>query len=372
MIGKINHRIGLLLFLVTPFTVIGQATRDQDTAYRVNARQLVDQHLAKGEFVGLAAGFSINGKIAWEYGAGYADQTSNEPFTARTLTRIASITKPMTAIAIMQLVEQGKVELDSTIQTYLPEFPVKSEGTITVRQLLQHSAGISGYKNSKERENQIHYPDLIAAMAIFQDRDLIATPGQAFNYTSYGYVVLGAIIEQVSGLGYEQYLQQHIWDKVGMPNTGVEKAGRIGPDHARLYHISDKGKISSSVFTDLSDRVPGGGVYSNLTDMLKFGDAVLNETLIDPLTLGKMIADPGLKKGGNGYGLGWYLFGENPKYGNVFGHNGSQTGASTFLMLLPEQGTTVVVLSNTSGALQTITNITIALFDVAASVKFGQ
>ena len=82
-----------------------------------------------------------------------------------------------------------------------------------------------------------------------------------------------------------------------------------------------------------------------------------------------MQLDPGLKQGGNGYGLGWYLYGENSKYGPVIGHNGSQTGASTFLMLLPQQGTTVVVLSNTSGAMQEISNITVALFDPAAEMQ---
>ncbi len=82
-----------------------------------------------------------------------------------------------------------------------------------------------------------------------------------------------------------------------------------------------------------------------------------------------MVENPNLKTQGNGYGLGWYLYGENPNYGNVYGHNGTQTGASTFLMLLPEQNTTIVVLSNTSGAIQTVTNITIKLFDISAEAN---
>jgi CubicO group peptidase (beta-lactamase class C family) len=82
-----------------------------------------------------------------------------------------------------------------------------------------------------------------------------------------------------------------------------------------------------------------------------------------------MISNPNLKAEGNGYGMGWYLYGENPNYGNVIGHNGSQTGASTFLMLLPEVKTTIIVLSNTSGAMQAISTITVKLFDIAHNAR---
>src|SRR5690606_15400722 len=118
-----------------------------------------------------------------------------------------------------------------------------------------------------------------------------------------------------------------------------------GTKHAELYHTNGKGRIQSVEHTDLSDRIPGGGVYSTAADMLRFGDALLRGTLLEPKSLAAMWNDPGLKKDGNGYGLGWYLYGQNPKYGPVYGHNGAQTGASTFLMLLPEQKTSIIVLS---------------------------
>ncbi|MBK8503455.1 MAG: beta-lactamase family protein [Saprospiraceae bacterium] len=118
--------------------------------------------------------------------------------------------------------------------------------------------------------------------------------------------------------------------------------------------------------TNLSDRIPGGGVYSSVSDVLKFGNAILANTLIKAETLQIMVELPDLQYDGNAYGFGWYLYGENPKYGNVFGHNGTQTGASTFLMLLPAEKTVIVVLSNTSGAMQEVTNIAISLFDIAA------
>ncbi len=332
----------------------------------LDARKMVDASYATRSFMGAAAGFAIDGEFVWQYAVGLSDASDSTLFQSNTRTRIASIAKPMTAIATMQLVERGVLDLDVPVQIYLPEFAVKKEGVVTTRQLLQHTAGIGEYATAKERENQVHYTTLLDAIDIFKDRDLISVPGVEFNYSTYGYVLLGAIIEKVSGQTFTAYMQSHIWDVAGLQDTGVEN-GREG--HAALYHSNDKGKISGSKITDLSDRIPGGGFYSTLTDLLKFGNAVLDGSLISAESLAVMLKDPGIKTDGNGYGLGWYLFGENPKYGNVFGHNGSQTGASTFLMLLPEQHTVVAVVSNTSNALPAVSALTVALFDPAAIAK---
>ncbi|WP_373550492.1 serine hydrolase domain-containing protein [Haliscomenobacter sp.] len=338
----------------------------QEKTFQNKASDLIEGAVKENRTVGIGAGFSVNGVIKWQQGTGYMDVENKAVFDTTTKTRIASITKPMTAIAIMQLYEQGKLKLDEPIQTYLPNFPKKKEGEITIRQLLQHSSGLDGYNGNKEQENKINYPSLTDALALFKERALIATPGQAFNYTTYGYVVLGLIVEKVSGISYESYLQSNIWDKAQMTSTGIEYFDKSIPNKALIYHADSKGKIKQANQTNLSDRIPGGGVYSTVSDMLKFGDAVLNFSLIKESTFKMMVENPNLKTQGNGYGFGWYLYGENPNYGQVYGHNGTQTGASTFLMLLPKQKTTIVVLSNTSGAIQSVSDITIKLFDIAA------
>ena len=359
--------LSALLFLFAGLAN-GQEALAPRAGAQEKARQLVDGHVANKDLMGIAAGSSVQGKTAWAYAAGFADEDAARAFEVGTLTRIASVAKPMTAIAVMQLVEQGKVDLDAPIQTYLPEFPVKAEGTITVRQLLQHTSGTGAYLTTKERENTTYYPTLSDALGIFQDRKSIAAPGTAFNYTTYGYVVLGAMIEAVSGMTYPQYMQANIWGPAGMLNTGIEVLAKRSPRNATLYHANGKGKLTRSTPTDLSDRIPGGGLASDLADMLRFGEAVLNGTLIKPATLELMLKDPGVKAEGNGYGLGWYLYGADPVHGPTYGHNGAQTGCSAFLMLRPQDSTVVVVLSNTSGAMPAVTDITIKLFDIAAEV----
>ncbi|MFD2200921.1 serine hydrolase domain-containing protein [Shivajiella indica] len=341
----------------------------QEKNFQTKANDLIQSAINDNQTIGIVAGFCINKEIKWQQGAGYCDLKNKIAFDTLTKTRIASISKPMTAIAILQLYEKGKLNLDEPIQTYLPAFPKKKEGDITIRQLLQHSSGIDGYKNNKEQENETNYANLEDAVSIFKDRILIATPGESFNYTTYGYVVLGLIIEKVSGMSYESYLQTNIWDKAKMTNTGIEYFNKEIPNKSMIYHKDSNGRIKEAKQTNLSDRIPGGGFYSTVTDMLKFGDAILNNTLLKESTFKMMTENPLLKTKGNGYGLGWYLYGENPKYGNVYGHNGTQTGASTFLMLLPKEKTTIVVMSNTSGAMQIVSDITIKLFDIAAEAK---
>ena len=357
------------LLVLTAGSAFCQESPLVEHTFRQDAGQLLENALANQAFVGAAAGFSIAGEIKWEQGVGYSDQENKKAFEPLTLTRIASIAKPMTAIAVLQLYEQNKIDLDQAIQQYLPDFPKKKEGEITIRQLLNHTSGIDGYKSNKEADNKKDYASLAEAVDIFKDRNLLAAPGTAFNYSTYGYVVLGLIIEKVSGMSYEAYMQKNIWDKAGMQHTGIEYFGKEYPNKAALYHRKDNGKTSLAKDINLSDRVPGGGIYSCVTDILKFGDAVLNYSLVTESTLQAMIADPGIRKEGSGYGFGWYLYGENPKYGNVIGHTGGQTGSSAFLMLLPKQKTVIVVLSNTSGALQTVSNIAVGLFDRAAEAK---
>jgi len=224
-------------FFISSFIAYSQSD------YKVKADQLLTTVFEEKVFVGVAAGFSVDGQIQWENGKGLTDIDATTTFTAKTINRTASISKPMTAIAIMQLFEQGKIDLNAPIQTYLPDFPKKSEGEITVGQLLNHASGIGAYKNKKENNNRKNYPTLASAIDLFKDRDLLAVPGKAFNYTSYGYVVLGLVIEQVSGMAYEEYLQKNIWDKAGMKQTSIEYAGKIYSNKSKVYHKNNKGKI---------------------------------------------------------------------------------------------------------------------------------
>jgi len=325
--------------------------------------ELLDLAIEEKAFMGITAGYASKDKN-WMYSAGYENEKTKDFISTTTLTRLASIAKPMTAIAILQLVEAGQLDLDNPIQDYLPDFPIKPEGTITTRHLLTHSSGISAYKNEGEVENQIEYPTLEDAIDVFKGRDLLAVPGTDLNYSTYGYVVLGRIIEMVSGKTYEAYMQENIWDVAGMSNTGLEHVSQSYDNKSELYHREDNGKIKLATANNLSNRHPGGGIYSTLEDMFKFGDAILNNYFITQESLKLMFEFPDIKNEGLPYGLGWRRYNSDPSLGSVYGHEGAQTGASTVFMMYPEEGFFVIVLTNTSGAIDEVFKIAAKLFEI--------
>lgn len=356
------------LFLLPLLLLIGACQKETflEEELPSDAVALIEQVIEENAAMGITAGYSKNNTI-WEHAAGFSKEDTKTVFTTSTVTRLASIAKPMTAIAIIQLFEKGQLNLDSPIQTYLPEFPIKPEGEITVRHLLNHSSGIPAYKNAEEAENQITYESTEAALDIFKDRDLIATPGTAFKYTTYGYVVLGRIIEKVSGKNYEVYMKENIWEVANMTNTGVESANSFSGNKSELYSRNSKGKIKLATPNNLSNRIPGGGIVSTLEDMMKFGNAVLDHTFISKESLELMFEMPAIENEGSPYGFGWYFYEEIPNYGAVYAHPGGQTGAATLFMMLPEQDFFVVVLSNTSGASDEVLKVAAKLFEIGSN-----
>ena len=298
---------------------------------------------------GAVAGYAVNGKTIWKSATGFANQKNNVLFKENTLTRIASITKAFTAVAVMQLVEQNLINVDDPIQKYVPEFPKKKKGTITVRHLLEHSSGITGYKNNRERESKKEYSKMIDAMDVFKKRKLKFKPGTDYSYTTYGYVVLGVLIEKVSGNSYEEYIQKNIFDKAGMENTKLEKFGVSVKNKSSLYYRDKKGRIKEATVNNLSNRIPAGGYYSTINDLLAFGNAILENKLIKESTLSLMTQNNGLKKEGNPQGFGWFLYGGKSNPSGAIGHSAGQTGVSGQFIIVPKTKTVSVVLANTSG-----------------------
>jgi serine beta-lactamase-like protein LACTB len=350
--------ITIILLLISSF-LNGQ---DWTEGHTNKAEVLLQEMVDNGAHAGATAGVATDNKIIWIGNHGYADVKSKALHKNSTITRFASIAKTMTAVAILQLVEQGLVDLETPIQTYLPTYPRHAEGDITTKHLLQQTSGIPAYKNSNEIETKKHYSYLEDAINVFKDRNLEHKPGTAYYYTTYGYVVLGRIIEQVSGLSYEAYMQKNIWDKAGMNNTGVEMRNTTYENKSSLYYRKNNGKRKTANSNDLSNRLPGGGLQSTSEDILKFGQAILNNTLITEASFKMMITDPTIRTEGNGYGMGCYLYGNNDEKGFVLGHSGSQTGCSAQLMILPDAKLVSIVLSNTANAWEDTFTLSVKLF----------
>lgn len=339
-----------LFILLVSFTLMNTA-QSQD----VHPGDQLDALIGKNKNVGMVAAYSIDGETKWHQGAGKECADGEHKFNSETLTRIASICKSMTAVAIMQLVEKDLIDLDAPIGNYLPDLP-EDKQKITARQLLSQTSGIAHYPNSKEVENTIHYNSLAQAMSVFIDRPLKAPPGTEYHYTTYGYVVLGRIIEEVASTSYSDYMQNNIFDIAEMKNTFVEDINGNYPNKSCLYTSKGK-KTKKGEQNDLSNRTPGGGFISTAEDLLKFGNALIEEKLITQESLEAMFEIQPVSYAGNKYGLGWTLYGPPPHESVVIGHSGGQTGCSSQLFIVPQSKTVVVVLSNTSGRYDEIVNL---------------
>ncbi len=305
----------------------------------------VVRQMAFDEVPGLTVGF-IKDDFLWVKGFGFADIENRLPARPESSYRLASITKTITAIAVLQLVEEGKIDLDSEIQNYVPNFPRK-RWPVTVRQLLGHIGGISHYKNYAV-EGQIREPrNTQQSLAIFKDFDLVAEPGTRYNYSTYGFNLLGAAVEGASGVSYGEYIGTHIFEPLGMADSRLDNARDLIPHRVKGYQFVD-GKLRNSEFVDISSRFAGGGVRSTIPDLLKYARGIIEGKLLKEASWKKMFAPMALRNGLlTGYGMGWFVQPLNGHY--VVSHSGSQPETRTHLVIFPREKFAVAIACNLEG-----------------------
>jgi serine beta-lactamase-like protein LACTB, mitochondrial len=358
--SKNTNRLGLLriafwltLLLAAPIVLLGQDTRLAPEK-RTQIEQVISKFMAANQVPGLSAAVVENGEYAWSAGFGMADLEEFVPATSQTLYRLASVSKPLTAVATMQLSERGKLDLDAPVQKYCPAFPQK-EAPITTRLLLAHLSGIRHYRSDSNDDVEVgnikHFDDPIrGGLQFFANDPLLAKPGTKFSYTTHGYTVVGCAIEGASGAKYTEYMRENIFLPAGMAHTVADDRYAIIPYRTRFYHKDKFGAVVNAEFLDSSYKIPGGGWLSSADDMARFEVAVLNDRLIRRASRDAMWTPQKASDGSeNGYALGWG-WGSGKKAGLTdVGHGGGQQGTSTFIMLAPDQRAGVVILINMDG-----------------------
>ncbi|HYH95199.1 serine hydrolase [Hyalangium sp.] len=291
---------------------------------------------------GLSVGVA-RGDLAWAGGFGFRNVERRLKATPRTTYRTASISKCFTSIAVLQLMEAGEVSLDGDIRTWVPDFPAKS-WTVTVRQLLGHLGGVSHYRDLVKENRLTKRMTTAEAIAIFKDWPLVVEPGTEFVYTSYGFNLLGAMVENTSGLPFGKYLQQKIFAPAGMPNAALDDFRTRDAWHAVGYRAVSGGLVRSHKL-DLSSRFAGGGARASVVDLLAFGRAVMASTLVTPETTRMMQSSMETRDGRlTDYGMGFATYPVRGHY--VVAHAGGQPETSTFLLLLPAERLVIALAMN--------------------------
>lgn len=192
-----------------------------------------------------------------------------------------------------------------------------------------------------------HYDSLIDALNEFKDDPLEFKPGTSFLYTTYGYTILGAIIEKVSGKSFAEHMRENIFLPAGMTDTKFEDSNEQYTNQAKLY-INYKKYFIKSPKTDLSIKYPGGGYLTTARDMLLFGKALLDDKLIKESTFQQMTSEDNYRGAGMPYGFGWFIF-KHERKGKILMHGGSQSGASSEFNLMLDHEVVTVALSNSFG-----------------------
>ncbi len=310
---------------------------------------------AAGDAFSGAVLIARDGEPIFKKAYGLANRSTNTPNRTDTKFNLGSMNKMFTAVAIAQLVERGKLSFTNPIAKLLPDYPNKAVAEkVTVHHLLTHTSGMGNYQSETFMANLDKMKSVSDLLALIVNEPLAFEPGAKMAYSNSGFVVLGAIIEKVSGENYFTYVKEHIFKPAGMVNTdSYDKGGNI-PNLALGYmRMNAQGMADPSVLLRENTSIlparasPAGGGYSTVEDMLKFSLALRNNKLLskkytDILTTGKVeVGGPDRKYA--------YGFGDSVIDGRrVVGHNGGAPGIGANFDMFPESGYTAVILTNSS------------------------
>src|SRR4051812_38489434 len=283
--------------------------------------------------------------------SGTANKATNAPIDLNTKFNLGSMNKMFTAVAIAQLAQAGKLSFTDTVGKHLPDYPNKEVAEkVTLHQLLTHTSGMGMYWNDKFMVQREKLLTVDAHLPLFATDPLAFPPGEKFQYSNAGYMVLGAIIEKLSGQDYYSYVQDRVYDPAGMSNTGFYEPGKEIPNLATGYtKMSPDGKPQQEIRDNNSLREikggPAGGGYSTAPDLVKFQQALFSYKLLDKahtelVTTGKVDGPRGMGKYGYGFGI-------NDAGGkHSVGHNGGAPGIAANFEMFPESGYAAVELMN--------------------------
>jgi serine beta-lactamase-like protein LACTB, mitochondrial len=341
---KVCFRMFLLLFVLTAARARAQSPPGIPDETLRRAERAITASMAKQNVSGLSVAVVVGNELRWSQGYGFADLENFVPFTATTVWRLGSISKPITAVAAMQLAERGKLDLDAPIQSYCPAFPTKAR-PITSRQLLGHLSGIRHYRQDENFNSTRHFEGVVDSLEAFKADPLVHDPGAAFTYSTYGYVVLGCVIEGASGMKYADYVRDNVAKPAGMERTRPDDLAPIVPNRARGYAKQPSGELRNCDLADTSNKVPGGGMVSTAVDLGRFAVALDTGRLLQRQTFAQMQVPMKTNDGKDSPYFGWSI--SERRGEKLLTHGGSQQGTSTYLLMLPGRGFAVALIANT-------------------------
>ena len=337
------HPQQVMRFSLTPMAVVPADLMperiSQAEAWRLTTDK-ASRLAADDRFAGvLAVGHGGRARMSASWGD--ADRTQSMKHTPETRFRIGSMYKMFTAVAILQLVERGSVDLDAPLARYLPDYPdTLLAEQVKIRHLLTHTGGTGDIFTDAYQAQRSTVREHADYIRLFGDRDAEFTPGSEEAYSNYGFVLLGAVIERVTGKSYHDVIRKQIFLPTGMSHSGTEPEEQVRSLISVGYTQSENGLIDNRNLLPWRGTAAGGG-YSTVGDLLRFADALLKGRLLSTQWLSE--ATRGQTPSGL-YGFGFQLGGSGET--RYFGHAGGAEGMNGALRIYPASGEIVVALSN--------------------------
>lgn len=307
------------------------STAAQDISHDVDAfmRSAMERSHFRGSVL-----VARDGNVLVSKGYGMANAEREVLNSARTRFRIGSLTKQFTAMAILMLQEEGKLNVQDPLCKYLPLCP-EAWQPLTIRHLLTHTSGIQDVDYTQARVPSASVTNTLERL---RDKPLEFTAGKIFSYSSTNYILLGHVIERASGEPYRAFLQKHILVPLGMKDTDCDDSQHVLQGHAAGYSLRG-GSLVSAAHVNMSILFSAGGLYSTVEDLYKWDQALYTEKLVSRRTLDAMFSP-----GKGNYGYGWYV--EKQFDSQVIGHSGWLDGFHSYVVRIPDKRVSVIVLSN--------------------------
>jgi len=297
---------------------------------------------------GVSVAVAVNGQVIWSEGLGWADLEQKIVVSPLARFRIGSVSKMFCAVAVAALVEQGRLDLDAPVQQYVPYFPEK-RWPITARQLAGHMAGIRHYRDedySGPLAGAPHFTSVRDGLAIFAGNPLEFQPGTKYQYSSYGFNLLSAVVEGAAGESYLDAVNRLVTEPLGLLATGADHPYYILPNRSRFYWLSENDGPLNARFIDSSYKWAGGGFLSTPDDLVHFASALLQPGFLRAETLKLMFTPRQLANGeSTGVGIGWRVD-RDEQNRRRFHHGGTILGGGAILLALRDEKVAVAIVTN--------------------------
>ena len=346
MLTPVPIRCQRRLYLALLGVCLGAALtlRANDSSLEQKADDLLNS-LVKSNNTGVAVLVAQNGKIVFEKGYGLEDRENKVPVSTETKFRIGSITKQFTAAAILKLQEQGKLSVDHKLSKYIPDFPRGEE--VKLHHLLTHTSGIHSYTDKPDFmsrvTNAVTTEEIVKSI---KEDSYDFDPGEKWHYNNSGYMVLGYIVEKVSGQSYGDFLRKTFFQPLGMTNTGIHRPN-AALTHEALGYSFEKNKMVRAVNWDMGWAGGAGAIYSTVEDLYRWNEGVFNGKVLSEASRKAAFTPVETRQGESatpsyGYGLAILKFRGLPE----ISHNGGLNGFTSSLIRFTKEHVTVVVLAN--------------------------